>query len=123
MRERVRLSGIGGSGKDGGTDGFGGELGLTLSLEAAIGVVFEKASLVESVEKLLFDGANLDLSGEPNELRAKVERGLVTVEAVKSGNKDRRNEQGGVGIMVGIADVETRFFRIARRHEIQVKTQ
>jgi len=52
--------------------------GQTLRFELFI---FEKASLAECIHQMCFQLADLDLSSDPNQVRAQIQRGLLSVEA------------------------------------------
>ena len=84
---------------------FGSELGLPLALQLTIAVVFQETGFVQSVEKVLFQFADLNLARDPHQFRPQVKRRLDAVEAFQSLYQRRRHEQRGIRIVVRIAYV------------------
>src|SRR5579875_566285 len=58
------------------TKQFARKLGLPLALQLAITIILEKTRLVQRIEKVLLQIANLNLTGDSHQLRAQIKRRL-----------------------------------------------
>ena len=83
------------------------------------GFVFEESSLAERVEQMLFEFADLDFAGDPNQVGAQIQTGLLAVETSQALHQLRRNEQHGIGEFQRIANQQAGMLGIGGWNEIE----
>ena len=85
--------------------------------------VFQKSGLAERVEQMLFEFADLNLAGDPNQVGAQIQTGLLAVEARQALHQLRRNEQHGIGKFQRIANQQSGMLGIGGWNEIESQSK
>lgn len=99
------------------------ELALAPGAHAGVDLVFQEAALAQGADQLVLELRNVQASGQPHQLRAQVQLRLPAVEQLQAADQRRRNDHHGIGVMVGVADKQSRPVLDRRGHEVQVGAQ
>ncbi len=114
---------VGGAGMGGLPDGGRGELAVAPVAEFEEGLVLEEAGVGERLDEAFLNAADVQRAGEAHQIGAQVEVGGLAVETLQALHQRGRDDQGGVGIQVGIANQQTGLVLEGRRHEVQVQAE